>query len=381
MKYEFPHISHLDDVRQAIDGRPEFKIMEKDGYTVVNYMLADENTFFDADEKTQAILRECRGIIFDADGMIMSRPFHKFFNLGEKTETLADNIDFTHEYVVLEKLDGSMIRPLFVGGGWRLGTKAGITDVSMQAEVFILDKPEYTKLFDECGAFTPIFEWCSNKQRIVVDHPVDRLVLTALRHNVTGYYMSHESLVAMGRQYGVPVVKAYHSFDLASCLEFCKANEGSEGFVLRFIGGHMIKIKADWYVKLHRVKDMVSREKDVIRLIIDEQLDDLFPTLLQVDRDRIQKFQHEFLEGARSTAEILKLCVEYARVDGLTKKAFALEILGSKMKRYSNLLFSIWDGKDPMATVIGKIDKSLSSSTKVEEVRFLFNARFNEVIE
>jgi len=35
---------------------------------------------------------------------------------------------------------------------------------------------------------TPIFEWCSRKQRIVIDYPEDKLVLLAVRENMSGKY-------------------------------------------------------------------------------------------------------------------------------------------------------------------------------------------------
>jgi hypothetical protein len=39
------------------------------------------------------------------------------------------------------------------------------------------------------GDMTPIFEWCSRNQRIVVDYPEDMLVLTAVRDNIEGVYI------------------------------------------------------------------------------------------------------------------------------------------------------------------------------------------------
>lgn len=57
-----------------------------------------------------AIRRELRGLIFSAaDGTVISRRFHKFFNIGELPETQPEKVDMSIPFVVLEKLDGSMI--------------------------------------------------------------------------------------------------------------------------------------------------------------------------------------------------------------------------------------------------------------------------------
>ena len=45
MRYEFPEIRHLEDVRAAIEGRDEFIIAERDWGYVVNYMVNVTETF------------------------------------------------------------------------------------------------------------------------------------------------------------------------------------------------------------------------------------------------------------------------------------------------------------------------------------------------
>ena len=45
MFYEFPLIEKLDDVLSAIEGRSEFVVAEREGFTVVNYIVAMDDTF------------------------------------------------------------------------------------------------------------------------------------------------------------------------------------------------------------------------------------------------------------------------------------------------------------------------------------------------
>ena len=226
MQYPFAPIRHIDDVLPAIKDSPEFIVVEKDGYTVINYVVAGHDTFpdiaidwsdldnpgyYSQEDHYAAIRRECRGLIFGEDGRIINRRYHKFFNVNERDETALNRILFSESHYVLEKLDGSMVSPCFVKGHLRWMTKMGITDTSMEAEAFVASRPDYTELAEHYleHGFTPIFEWCSNKNRIVLDYPEDRLVLTAMRDMYTGLYMLHDSLDAIGRRYGIEVVKAY----------------------------------------------------------------------------------------------------------------------------------------------------------------------------
>ena len=106
MNYEFPHIESIDDVLPHIKGRDEFRVTDKGDYTVINYMVNLEETFKwnEDDALGCAIRRECRGLAFDTEGEIISRPYHKFFNVNEKEETKIDKIDLTHSHVVLENV-------------------------------------------------------------------------------------------------------------------------------------------------------------------------------------------------------------------------------------------------------------------------------------
>jgi RNA ligase len=45
MNYDFPQIKTIDDVLPHISGREEFLVMEKEGYTVIKYAVAFEDTF------------------------------------------------------------------------------------------------------------------------------------------------------------------------------------------------------------------------------------------------------------------------------------------------------------------------------------------------
>lgn len=214
MKYQFPHIAHINDVLPAIQDSPEFIVAEREHFTVVNYVVAHPETFpevktvaltngdithegiFESTEDYHAaIRRECRGLIFCKEtGKILRRPFSKFFNIGERDETQLHLLDFTGSHEVFTKEDGSMVTPFEVGFGSgviRWATKMGLSDVALNAEVFVAENPKYQEFAKWCIAnrLTPIFEWVSRKNRIVLDYPEDNLILLAVRHMETGEYL------------------------------------------------------------------------------------------------------------------------------------------------------------------------------------------------
>ena len=122
---------------------------------------------------------------------------HKFFNVNERDETRAEHVDLNQEHVILEKLDGSMITSLPLDGQMYWATKMGINDISMGAARFAEANSGYMDFARDMAdaKMTPIFEWCSRKQRIVIDYPQDRLVLTAVRDNQSGEYMRYDTML------------------------------------------------------------------------------------------------------------------------------------------------------------------------------------------
>ena len=354
MNYAFPKIYDIDDVLCAIEDSPEFIVAEKDGYKVINYVVANHDTFpsiegDDVSSRYNAMVRrECRGLIFDLDGKLINRRYHKFFNVNERDETAINAIDWSRPHVILEKLDGSMVSPFFVEGHLRWGTKMGITDTSMEAEAFVASRPDYTELAEHYleHGFTPIFEWCSNKNRIVLDYPEDRLVLTAMREVHSGNYLLQDALEAIGRRYGIEVVEAVavitldHSDD--ELISAIRKGEGSEGVVVRFDDGHMVKIKSDWYVRIHKVKSLLGQERDVVALILNNELDDMLPVLPREDVERVEKFQKAMSLRLRMCASTMADCV-YTMSSNMDRKTFALEVAPKYDPVWRGLVFQFWD--------------------------------------
>lgn len=396
LNYEFPVIKNISDVLWAID--ENFRVVEKDGLTFINYNMMGNDVFPDVIPSNNrlgermalraALRRECRGIVFDtATGALVSRPYHKFFNVGEREDML--NIDISTPHVVLEKLDGSMIRPLPTIGGLRWGTKMGITDVALLAEEFCADKPQYATFAAECvrQGFTPIFEFGSRRSRVVVDFPEEVMVLLDIRNNETGLYCSRLDIAMACHPFGIPVVdvvgfrgQPQHIEnsgpiqDMDKFLLGIRTREEGEGKVIAWANGHRAKIKSDHYVRIHRAKDMIRSERRVLELILSEGLDDLIPILDGSDKVRILNYVDKFASEVSHRTGDLQSAYDRHRRMFATKKDFAIA-KDPKTLAYPAWIrtatFALWDGKvaDERAAVMRVIQGGMASETKFAEMK------------
>jgi len=340
MKYKFPVINTINDVLPHLDGRKEFVIANRGDHIIINYAVAFADTFCPVTTLGDAIRRECRGLIFRAsDGLIIRRPYHKFFNVGEKEETdpkiIDELLDDAHS---LEKLDGSMIAPYAVTfGNLRWGTKMGDTDVARMVIPFLERNGHYIEFARGLiiSGYTPIFEFCSRQQRIVVDYEVERLVLTAIRNMETGEYLPYVVMKKMATD------KRIESVDL---LTFDRDALGVEGVVIRLSDGHMAKMKAESYMRIHKAKDKITVEKNAVDAILNNEIDDLLPELGQEDRDRVVALDvalHQFLD---SRSKMLSLEVAEDVELFKDKKTYALE--AQRPQYIKAAVFKMWDDSE-----------------------------------
>ncbi|EFA81703.1 hypothetical protein PPL_05697 [Heterostelium album PN500] len=263
----FPHDITIQDCRDAIKGVPGFRETNKNGMICFNYDFSTRQSFPDpltAEDARSSFLykvrRECRGIIFEqSTGALVCRKFHKFFNINELDETHQDKINLEGEkYIILEKLDGSLIAPIYSSKENKVtwGSKAGATDLSAKVDKYIASQAdtikygEFSELWLKKG-YTPMYEWCSESQRIVLYYAQDLLSLTAIRSIKTGEYILYDEMVESAKQFNVPVTGAIEQHKVfgggartaAELLEQVQKMRDIEGYILRFDDGRVFKMK------------------------------------------------------------------------------------------------------------------------------------------
>jgi RNA ligase len=389
MDYIFPEGLTIEETRDVIRehnaslGVECFIEADRADHIIFNYIVAFAGSFPTPNsgdaivDRRRAILRECRGLTFSKDGRILARKFGKFFNIGEKEETLAGAINWASPHVILEKLDGSMITPIRMGPEIRCATKMGFTDVAMFADAFVESNLNYkdfsSSIIDD--NLTPIFEYCSRQNKVVLDYPIDRLVLTAVRDNMTGMYMEYTKMVRLCDFHGVECIKAIPGLvgNINEFLENTRALRGKEGYVIRFSNGHMCKAKAEEYCVIHSTKDDLNSEKKVLSLIFNGNLDDVKPFMDDVDRKRVDRFHEDVDRGVSNTARYLSETVLPLRSRYSSKKDFAVDFVNNWNDPITRpLLFSVWDGNDPVDAIKTVVAKNLGSSSRIDQIRCLF---------
>lgn len=362
MNYEFPEINHITEVLEAIEPvKDNFIVAYRargggpgHDYIIINYILPTNEAFPEVKTREHALRRECRGIIFDAfSGKVISRRMHKFWNVGQRFETLPENIDFSKGKVILQKLDGSFITPFqtlrtFPEDPILWGTKMGETDTATMIKPFLDANPHYEQFARRVisSDFTPTFEFCSRKNRIVIDHGTeDRLVLINIRDNVTGKYVSYDHMTKIAEANKIEYVLEHPSLHLSleELINDTRAMEGMEGWVVRFDDGHMLKIKSDWYCAIHSAKELIESERHVVKAILTNGLDDLIGILPPLDKDRVVAYQERFVPLYLADSIGLFQLVCFFRNKHADRKSFAINDAPICAPLVRMITFKLWD--------------------------------------
>lgn len=321
----FPLIGRIDAMRSALAEREEIRFATQDnGTTVACVMISEPETY------SCGFAREARGIVFDAAGSLISRPLHKFFNIGERPETQVDALDWSKVMRVMPKRDGSMIHTVALpadGRSYSLKSKKSFdSDVAKAATAFVRrdeNAVAYDGFCEEMvsNGLTAIFEYTSPTARIVLAYPEDNLVLLHIRENDTGRYLTPTEVQSWADRWDIPtelgmwneshslsVKYADGSGSLLAFKDFARMNSDVgrlmldwlrevvdvEGWVIQFENGDMVKLKTKWYSDRHRAMTFL-RVRDIALLTLDEGIDDLKAILVGdgVDISPIEAIEHQ----------------------------------------------------------------------------------------
>ena len=276
---------------------------------------------------------QCRGLVLDAAGTVVARPFRKFFNLEEVSSLPAEPFE------VYEKLDGSLGILYWVGDEAFIATRGSFaSDQSRRANQILQGRYQHVLPYLD-RRHTYLFEIIYPENRIVVNYGGrEDLVLLAVVDTATGAELSLPEV-------GFPVVERYDGLtDLATIRE--KAADNKEGFVIKFAGGYRVKVKFAEYVRLHHILTRVSSKHIWEYLRTDRPMEEL-----------IEQVPDEFYQWVRQTESRLK--EQYATIEqeaqqryevlrGLLGADFTRKEFAALATRYPHpqLLFGLLDGKD-----------------------------------
>lgn len=275
-----------------------------------------------------------RGIIFDlADFSIVTLPFEKFYNVGEKNttmKTLDKKLEKKTGYYV-EKLDGSLINLSNYKGTVLVSTKGGLSRQKLTyngEEVFSHVNSVYETYLTD--GFTQAVLDNPNKtllaELIVPDEPhiIDYsekdygLHLVGVRDNITGMKFTQPEVQAFSNQYDLNYVGYTEFTNTDSMVAFVESDDfkNKEGVVI-YIGNDIYKFKRNDYNtshKLHFYNLSVGNKNtvtNIFKLLFDMVKDETFD-------DYISKVQPDKKEQLTNMYQLIEERVAYFEL--LTEK-------------------------------------------------------------
>ena len=298
----------------------------------------------------------CRGMVVDAEGNILARPFQKFKNYEEHDPS---EIDMSQEFNIFEKMDGSLIIVFYYEPRmeWIVASRGSfISEQSIEARKMI-DVSVYEKL---SKTNTYLFEILYPENRIVVNYGNRReLVLLTRIETKTGFELYYDDLVNKYSKL-FTVVKKYNIKNIKNLNELKALEEDNrEGFVVRFLNGFRVKVKFSEYIRLHGILTNVSN------LIVWEHMRDNYEFDELLDR-----VPDEFYDWLMKTSANLQLAyndiernaiLEFIRIyhiNQITDRALFAE--HAKLSEYRSILFKIYDRR-AYADIIWKMIRPIYS--------------------
>lgn len=327
------------------------QVLDGATYRIFSYRLASYTEFM----LPGAI--ESRGIMFHIDSKgealrVASLPMNKFFNLNENPSTMG--LDLSTIVSVQDKMDGSLISTYLhydtMGQNpqLRLKSKTSLqSEQAVDAMNFLNGETGlYSSLYNaELDGLTVNLEWTAPHNRIVLPYQKPQLTVLNARVRDTGEYLSRTLLeYRFGPWLVADHIDSVEGYKVAF-IESVKDMTGIEGYVIRLSDGTMAKIKNDWYLSLHKLKDNVNSPKNLFMCVVNEAHDDLraaFP-----EDEYIQNAINEMEKRVVHIYTDIKHYVDgfYAANKELSRKDFAIKAQAEVPKMWFGPLMMVYTGK------------------------------------
>ncbi len=308
--------------------------MIAEGFVIVQKHPTHELFIYNYSQKAQydgvwnEITLQCRGLILNASGNIMARPFKKFFNLGEQENQYIPKESFE----VYEKLDGSLGILYWINDEPFIATRGSFTsDQAVKATEILKKKYSHvTHQLDKNKTY--LFEIIYPENRIVVDYgQKEDLILLAIIDTATGIEQPLYDI-------GFSVVNKYDGVnDIWSLV--AQEEKNKEGFVILFASGLRYKVKFKEYVRIHRIVTQVSNISIWDYLREGKSLDELIERVPDEFYDWVKKTNNELLQNFKAIEDKAK--TEYNVLEN--RKTTALYF---QQCTYPAVLFAMLTGKE-----------------------------------
>jgi len=293
------------------------------------------------------LLRKCRGIVTDREGIIVSHPFQKFHNWEELSPSerpcTGDRIEITL------KMDGSLIIVSRYNNELVFNSRGSFnSDQAIQAEKLFYSM--YDSDWIEDG-FTYCFEYVAPENRIVVQYTKPDLIHlakfeTSIGRDLERDFRFHcvESYSLNGGIFGEELYDLFLTLDM----------QNKEGFVIRQVideprQNFRMKWKTESYKELHRIVTGIS-STSVYEMLRDEKS---FDEIISVIPDELYNWltatKNNLVHAYSEVAKRAKLAYDQVK-DLPSRKEQAIAIMKNHSD-VSGIVFQMLDGKSPNESI------------------------------
>jgi RNA ligase len=295
---------------------------------------------------------QCRGLIVDGEGRVVSRCLRKFFNYKEVSEDVSLRLARNISFKAFDKLDGSLGITYWDAGRPCIATRGSFTSEQAVRANDMLGRLYHGVTMDP--DVTYLFEVIYPENRICLDYGgAEDLVLLAAINSETAEEVDPGPLPFPRPE----VFDLGSDFDRISALNL----ENREGFVVRFDDGFRFKIKFDEYVALHSAIFSISTKtvweflKSNNALPLDRLPDEIYDWVNNVERE----IRRDYAAVEAKSAEI------FSSINHLARKDFAAAALDYGC---SSVLFKMLDGR-PYEDQIWKMVEPEYSTPRHEKIQ------------
>lgn len=345
---------HIDDLfdRTLLERMLEQRFVKATGHPGLDLVIYNYTARAQYEGEWNPVTRSCRGLIVERDtGVVVARPFAKFFNLSQHGEDLPDG-----PVQVTEKMDGSLGIVYPTPEGSRIATRGSFaSDQALHASGVWSQRYEQHAQLDP--RWTYLVEIVYPENRIVVDYgDTDDLVLLGAVEIASGRSVGLEQ-ARIG--WPGPVVETHPYRNLAEAVA-APQREGREGIVVHFTEADVrVKCKNERYVLLHRLVTDVSERRvwealqsgeDPMRWL-DGVPDELYDFVRDTSNTLTRRFETELV-----TMRGHDTAIRESLGEGFTRRSYAAAVQElSTTYPLAKGLFSLLDGSTPDDLIWGSL--------------------------
>ena len=275
------------------------------------------------------ITLSARGLIVDDNGIIVAKPFKKFFNLSE------NKTNITSDYEIFEKLDGSLGILFNYKNQWVFASRGSFTsDQAIKGKEILDNICDYSLLNEN---YTYCFEIIYRENKIVVDYKgMESCILTAAFETLSGFEIDLSTV-------NYPYIVKKLNFDTPLTELHNLISDNEEGYVIRFSNGERCKIKGSEYLRLHKIMTEISTTRIWESLKDGEDIMDLLVDFPDEFFNLVKNYIDELNNIFNDTKEIILNQYNESMKDYIDDKTYALSITNNQ---YKHFLFRLKNNKD-----------------------------------